>query len=140
MSPREIFREMQEPTIDNEEVSRFLLNQVDSVPQMEALLLIWETRPREWTSQALAERLYVETEVAKILISPLAQRRLVRVQDSGEKLYSWQSVSEEADHLMEKVARAYRHDLIRATSLIHSKASSGIREFARAFKFKKERE
>ena len=131
---------MQEPTIDNEEVRRFLLNQVDSVPQMEALLLIWESRPKEWTEKALAERLYIETEVVKILLPPLAQRRLVRVQGSGENRYSWQSISEEMDRLMETVACAYRLDLIRATSLIHSTASSAVREFARAFRFTKERE
>ncbi len=34
---------------------------------------------------------------------------------------------------------AYRHDLVRISTIIHLKASSGVREFARAFKLKQEK-
>ena len=39
--------------------------------------------------------------------------------------------------LVEAVAETYKRELLRVTAAIHSKASSGAREFGRAFQFKK---
>jgi len=47
--------------IGEEEVYRFILNQIDSVPQMEALVLVWESRPKKWEESEIVERLYVGT-------------------------------------------------------------------------------
>jgi len=41
-------------------------------------------------------------------------------------------------NLMEEVDRTYRRELVRISRMIHSKASPAVREFARAFKFKKD--
>jgi len=40
---------MPESDPTKEEVDRFILQYIDSVPQLEALLLAWESRPRQWT-------------------------------------------------------------------------------------------
>jgi hypothetical protein len=36
------------------------------------------------------------------------------------------------------VEKTYRRELLRISRMIHSKAPSSVREFARAFKFKKD--
>jgi hypothetical protein len=51
--------------------------------------------------------------------------------------YSYFSRSKEQDEMMLLVDNAYRRDLVRISTMIHSKASSSIREFARAFRFKR---
>jgi hypothetical protein len=42
--------------------------------------------------------------------------------------------------MMLQVDAAYRRDLVRISTMIHAKASSAVREFARAFRLKKERD
>ena len=119
-------------------VDQFILEQIDSVPHLEALLLIWNTRPKNWTVAEMARALYVRPEAAAKILDSLAQRDLVS--SSAGANYSW--VSEESDkrELLEQVATSYRKELVRISSLIHSKAPAGVRDFARAFRFTKEKE
>ena len=54
--------------------------------------------------------------------------------------YSYESGSAEKDRLMELVETAYRKELMRISRMIHSKAPAAVREFARAFRFTKDRD
>ena len=38
---------------------RFIHEHIDSVPHLEALILLWNSRPVGWTCDELASRLYV---------------------------------------------------------------------------------
>lgn len=128
---------MKEAGIDDD-VHRFLVNEIDTVPQIEALLLIWENRPKQWTAEELAQRLYLDLDTVSSVLAPLVQRQWIVGRSEAATLYSYEPRSPEADRLIQAVATAYRRNLVRATTIIHSKASSGVREFARAFKLKKE--
>jgi transcription initiation factor IIE alpha subunit len=123
--------------ISEEEVYRFILNQIDSVPQMEALLLLWESRPKQWTEPEIAARLYVSVDVVRHIMQALYRRRLVI---ESEKRYWYESRPGDGDSVVEAAAVTYRRDLVRVSTFIHSKASSAVRDFADAFKFKKERD
>jgi predicted transcriptional regulator len=119
---------------------RFILENLDSVPHLEALMLLWNSRPVRWTCQELASRLYIAPETANDLVRDLVGLGLVtESQDPGPK-YSYFPRSEDQDNMMLLVDAAHRRDLIRISTMIHSKTSSAVREFARAFRIKKERE
>lgn len=129
-----------EVQISEDEVYRFILNQIDSVPQMEALLLLWESRPKQWSENEIAARLYVGVDVVRNIMQALLRRRLVAANTEGEKRYCYETRSGDGDRLVEAVAATYRRDLVRVSTFIHSKASAAVRGFADAFKFKKERD
>ena len=132
---------MGEPRISEEKIFRFILDYVDSIPQMEALLLLWRSRPQQWSEQQLAARIYVDLKEVPRILGDLVQRQLISVAGTGSaSSYCYELPSEEMDQMMRAVAETYGRDLIRVSKLIHSKSSSGIQEFARAFKFTKERE
>jgi len=40
-------------------VLQFLAERIDTVPQLEALLLLWENPQRQWSEEELAARIYV---------------------------------------------------------------------------------
>src|SRR4051794_34043806 len=122
---------MSEAGID-EAVHRFLLDNIDSVPQIEALLLLWESRPKTWTSEELAHRLYLDLESVSGVLAPLVRQGFVVARREQSTVYSYIPESDETDRLIQTVATAYRRNLVRATTIIHSKSSSGVREFARA--------
>lgn len=126
--------------ISEEEVYRFILNQIDSVPQMEALLLLWESRPRQWSDNEIAARLYVSVDVVRNIVQVLVRRRLISTVTNSEKHYWYESRGEDGDLLVEAVAATYRRELVRVSTFIHTKASSAVRDFADAFRFKKERD
>ncbi len=118
----------------------FILEKIDSVPHLEALILFWNSRPVGWTAEELASRLYVPAERVSEVIQDLLRLRLVQEQPGTPTKYSYLSRSEEQNQTMHRVDAAYRQDLVRISTLIHSKPSSPIREFARAFRWKKERD
>ena len=62
-----------------EEVYQFILDQIESVPHLEALLLLWNSRPQPWTVENLAHRLYVSPDFVGALLQDLVRKRLVSI-------------------------------------------------------------
>lgn len=122
------------------EVDQFLISRIDSVPHLEALLLVWRCRPKTWTVNELAERLYVKSESARSIVADLVRQELIAVVDGRPNEYGYAPKSERQDVLMKDLEEAYRRELIRISNLIHSKAPASVREFARAFRFIKQRQ
>jgi hypothetical protein len=56
---------------------------------------------------------------------------------SGSDEFSYQP-DPERDQLLGSLNAIYREEMIRISTMIHSKPSSAVREFARAFRLKKE--
>lgn len=116
------------------EVDHFIIHQIESVPHLEALLLLWNQRPRRWSLQEMTKALCISSDVTQGILHDLQQRGLATGDDGG---YSYDPSSTH-DSLIAEVDRTYRRELVRISRMIHSKASPAVREFARAFKFKKD--
>jgi predicted ArsR family transcriptional regulator len=119
-----------------EEIVRFILNRIDSVPHMEALLLLWETPEKAWTEAEIAARVYVSVDVARGILQDLVGRKLAAVRAESGAGYRYDPAWDPTGAEMAAVARTYRQQLVRVASLIHSKGSPALRDFARAFQFK----
>lgn len=122
------------------QVDRFILEQIDTVPHLEALLLLFNNQPKRWSADEMARSLYVRSEVASKILDSLVQRRLISIcpDHPGEFIYS--PDDQEKNKLMESVDAVYRKEVARISSLIHSKAPAGVLDFARAFRIKKDKE
>jgi hypothetical protein len=117
----------------------YILENIDSVPHLEALMLLWNSRPAEWAEEDLAARLYIPVDRVQGLLRDLMRLHLIREAQTKPATYSYLSRSVEQDEMMSRVDAAYRQDLVRISTMIHSRSSS-VREFARAFRFKKGRD
>lgn len=115
-----------------EDVLRFIRSHIDTVPHLEALLLVWESAPKEWTTEELAARLYVDVANATRISNDLTRLRMFKSTDSG---FAYDPTGEHAD-ILPRVAESYRRQLVQVARFIHSKGSAEMQEFARAFKFK----
>jgi hypothetical protein len=115
----------------------FILENIDSVPHLEALVLLWNSRPVGWTADELASRLYIPAENVVNLLTDLVRLQLIAKTSGAPAKFSYHPRSEDQDEMMRLVDSAYRRDLVRISTMIHSKASPSVREFARAFRIKK---
>jgi hypothetical protein len=118
-------------------VAQFIVDKIDSVAQLEALLLLRNNPERQWSVRDLAARLYIEERPTAELLSRLSARGFIAA--IGENpVYRYQPNSSETRQILDKVAETYSKHLLPVTNLIHSKAKSRIQEFADAFKFRKD--
>ena len=131
---------MTESRVPEDEVYTFVLDQIETVPHLEALLLLWNSRPQPWTLENLAKRLYVSTEIVNALVDDLVRRRLIVCVHGTPDGYRYESASLVQDQLLCTLDLTYRRETVRISTMIHSKPSSSVRDFARAFRFTKERE
>jgi hypothetical protein len=122
--------------MERPDVERFIVDEIDSVPHLEALLLLWRNAPNPCSAQQIAEQLYIPHGQGAAIAEDLHRRGLL-AREGGRFFYDTRS--EERNRLLEGLDAMHRQELIRVSGIIHSKASPGIRAFADAFRFRKER-
>jgi predicted ArsR family transcriptional regulator len=121
-----------------DQIERFLVDKIDTVPQLEALLLMWRNRPRQWTSDQIAQALYISPELARVELHYLEVRELISVAPGPTEIYALNLEPEGRPQMLAALEETYRRELVRISTLIHAKAPRSMRDFASAFRFKKE--
>ncbi|QQO21900.1 hypothetical protein JJB98_19160 [Bradyrhizobium diazoefficiens] len=117
----------------SDELRGFILERIDSVAQIEALLLIRSDPRSQWSATRLAERLYISKAEAAEALSRLCASELLSCVDD---IYRLEGVPEQNRALIEQLVEVYSRHLIPVTNIVHSKPRR-IGSFADAFKFRK---
>lgn len=121
-----------------DDVRRFILKSIDSIAQLEALLLL-RGKPRDaWSTEAVAQRLYISEEETSGLLHRLYREGFLRAHGDKPTLYQYHPYSDELGHLVDRLAEIYSKQLVPVTKLIHAKPRTRIQEFADAFKLRKD--
>jgi hypothetical protein len=118
-------------------VLQFVLRRIDTVTELETLLIMSAEETREWSVEDVAARVYVAKPSAAAVLHALQTRRLITGDATGTR-FRFSPAGEEERQTIVQTAIAYRIHLIPITTLIHKKASAPVQEFARAFNFKKD--
>ena len=126
------------PDVLSAEIAQFILERIDSVAEMEALLLLRGNPDQEWDVAAVARRLYVDEKQARAALSRLAEQNLLVPEPGEPSQYRYEPGSAELKTLVDRLAEVYSKHLVPVTNLIHSKPKTRVQEFADAFKFGKE--
>ena len=121
------------------EVDSFILNEIESVPHLEALLILRNRRSESFTTEQVAAQLYIPVESAQNILQDLVRRTLVMRVSEDESRYQYSHLPER-EALLQEVEVTYRRELVRVANMIHSKASNAVRDFARAFRIIKEKD
>ena len=116
------------------DLREFIMRHIDSVAELEALLLLRANPNESWDVALVARRLYTnETQIT----APFARFCEEGLLTCTDHIYKYAPTPELAA-LMDKLAEAHTRHLISVTNLIHAKPRR-IREFADAFKLRKDR-
>jgi hypothetical protein len=119
-------------------VLSFIDERIDSVPQLETLLMMKDEPQRAWTVGDVAARTYVPLGEAARVLEALHRRALIAPVETGEG-YRISLGDGALRELVDEVARTYSANLSRIATIIHEKPPASLKEFARAFDLKKER-
>ena len=115
-----------------DEIRRFIVLCIPSVPFLEALLLLREYRNRTWDAAAVAARLYLDPRAAGALLDDLVRARLALHDGDDATVCRYAPETAELAALVDDLADVYRHNLIEVSTLIHSKGSRKAAVFADA--------
>jgi hypothetical protein len=126
-----------------EDIRRFVLSSIPTVPHLEALLLLRSGGDRGWSAPQLAQRLYVSDKSAAALLADLCRdgmcvTRGIAGQDSAVLHYHYQPTSAHLAGTIDQLAALYARELLAITYLIHSRLDRKAQQFADAFKWRKD--
>jgi hypothetical protein len=120
-----------------DDVRRFILTSIPSVPHIEALLLMRREPQEAWSKQRIALRLYISEEKASELLNELANTGLISAEAGNAPIYRY-APSGAQSKMVDQVADAYARSLVEVTNMIHGRSVARVQEFAEAFRFRKD--
>lgn len=118
-----------------EDLRDFITRYIDSIAQLEALLLLRSNPDERWDIPATARRLYTSEQEAREVLTRLCDNDLVTCE---KEIYRYGAGNAELTPMVDRLAEVYARQLIPVTKMIHAKPAR-IRQFADAFKFRKDR-
>ena len=121
-----------------EDVSRFVTQFMESVEQLEVLLLLRRSPGRAWSAGEVARELYSHpTSVIQRLQLLLGQGLL---REHGQGFFQYAPRSAELDRTVGALAELYRERRVAIITLIASKPLENVKAFADAFRIRKKKE
>jgi len=122
-----------------EDLRRFILTSIPSVPYLEALLLLRANPGQRWTGEMLARRLYTSERTAQGLLDELCRSGLAApCPEPDAHCYCYVPASEALRERVDELADVYARHLVDVTHLIHSTLDRKAQQFADAFRLRKD--
>lgn len=121
-------------------VTNFLIDYIDSVLELELLLLLRAHAAQSWTAAALAHELKIDPVFAAAQLEKFHQRKLLERTDQPDAAYRYAPASPELDAAVAAVAAAYASHRVSIIALIFSKPTSNLKSFADAFRIRKDKD
>ena len=120
-----------------EELRRFILTSVPSVPFVEALLVIRGEEGKPVENAFVARRLYMGERAEADVVAQLAQARFVERVQAPTPSHRF-APEPGLSAMIELLVEYYRSHLVEVTDLIHAKTARKAHQFADAFKWNRE--
>jgi hypothetical protein len=121
-----------------DDLKQFILDSIDCVVQLEALLLLRAHPTLRWDAGAIAGRLYVTVEETMPWLERLCSQGFLQSDNQSVPQYQYKPRSAEIGQMVDRLAQVYARHLVAVTQLIHSKPRSRVQEFAEAFRLRKD--
>ncbi|MFL5318549.1 MAG: hypothetical protein ACJ790_02760 [Myxococcaceae bacterium] len=116
----------------SEAAERLVHQHIDSVEQLEVLLLLHRTAPRAWGAADVAHDLRIDQSSSKRRLEDLVSRGMVTRDGEG---FSYRPSAHDAS--VRALSDAYRERRVAVITLIFTKPSDPVRELADAFRINK---
>lgn len=121
-----------------EDVRELLLEHVDTVAQLEILLLLHDSAPDRWTSDRVAQVLGIDRHSAALRLGDLVARGFFATSTDSDPPAFWYAPATPAlEAAMPRLAQTYKERRVAVISLIFSRPPDPLRHFSDAFKLRR---
>jgi hypothetical protein len=121
-----------------EDVHRFLHQNIESVEQLEVLLLLWRAPERGWTSDDVATAVYSHPSSVVRRLAMLLGQGLLREREPG--CYQYAPRTADLHDTVTRLDHVYRERRVAVITLIASKPIENVRAFSDAFRIRRKKE
>jgi DNA-binding IclR family transcriptional regulator len=121
-----------------QDVHQFLYQHVESVEQLEVLILLLEHPERGWSPDEVARQLYSHPASIARRLAMLLGQGLLREIEPG--CYQYAPRTDELHGTTLRVAAMYRERRVAVVTLIASKPIENVRAFSEAFRLRRSKE
>lgn len=122
-----------------EDIRRFILDNITSVEQLEVLLLLQRTPEKDWNAASVSKELYTQPEAAAQRLADLEALGLLAHAEGPSPEYRYAPRTLARAQLVARTAEVYRQRRVAVISLIYSRPPSEAQAFADAFRLRKEK-
>lgn len=122
-----------------QEIKDFIVRHINSVEQLEILLLLQGSPTREWSARDVAQELRSDTQSVAVRMADLHARGFLHGQEASAPMYRFNPANAQEAQLVAKLASVYAQRRMAVINLIFSKPIDKIRVFADAFNLRKDK-
>lgn len=122
-------------TVIPKEVARFILDRIDSIAQLEAVLLLRQSPDTWWEYKQVADRLYISEEHCVLVLDGLCRQGLLVCMRDPRPIYRYRPETGDLREMVDRLAYYYSKHLVPVSNLVHAKAQMRMEQFADAFRF-----
>lgn len=123
------------------EIERFIHDHINSVEQLEILLLLADTPEKEWSALEVGKKLYRQPDSVAVQLEHLRDHGLLSVRQEDQLLYRYASHGRR-DSLLQGLDRAYQVRKDAMIQLIFNRPSDrpqdNLRAFSDAFRIRRD--
>lgn len=123
----------------SDRVRTLIADQIESVVQLEILLLLRESPERQFAAREVADALRIGPSWAEPHLMGLCTRGMLVCTSEPEKRYGYHPNSPELAAAIDELAECYAERRVSVTALIFSRPPNPLRDFSDAFRLRKER-
>ena len=118
------------------DVGQFILDRIDSIAHLEAVLLLRQSPDTWWDCKQVAERLYITEEDCAPVLDVLCHQGLLTCISEPRPVYRYKPDTGDLREMVDRLAYYYSKHLVPVSNLVHEKVKTRMEHFAKAFKFR----
>jgi hypothetical protein len=120
------------------DIEQFIAQHIESLAQLEMLLLMRREAGRTWTSDDLPRQMYVTPEVCTTIIADLERRGFILRDAANPNNVQYRSSGSPIDQLIDQLGDLYHQRRVAVITQIYSKPVRKVQTFADAFRLRRD--
>jgi hypothetical protein len=120
------------------DIKGFIADNIDTVAQLELLLLLRSDRNKQWTAEEAGKALYSSAEVTALQMADLQLKRLL-APGSAAGTFVYRPEPADVAGLVDRLADLYHERRVAVITAVYTKPIDKIRSFADAFRLRKDK-
>ena len=122
----------------SDELDKFIAAEINSLEQLEILLLLSGNPHRWWTALDVYNVIKSSTQSVADRLNQMAERGFLKAEADNEMRFQFAPADERIWGIVSELRNAYKERSVKVVQAIYSKPPDAVQEFARAFRLRKD--